>query len=119
MPGFLTALQLPQLDTIWSQLLPSSVYRPACLSVCLYAHSSVWTCVVPHLTRGRLTGGRCVLLLEGGYDLLGLREGASESIRGLLGLGPECLEAAVAPEPEPMEAVSRLIDEIRRIHGLE
>ena len=63
-------------------------------------------------------GGRCVFLLEGGYDLKGLGESVAETFRALLGqpsadkFNPELLR------DEPSDKVRALIAEARLVHAL-
>jgi len=65
-----------------------------------------------------LAGGRCVFLLEGGYDLKGLGESVSETFRALLGLDSvDTFNADLLPD-EPREEVRRVIAEAKRIHSL-
>ena len=63
-------------------------------------------------------GGRCVYLLEGGYDLKALGEAVAETFRGTLGLpsvdnfNPQLLR------DEPLDKLSAMLKEAKRIHGL-
>ena len=63
--------------------------------------------------------GRLVLLLEGGYDLRGLSQGAADSFGALLGMPPAAADAdEQALLPEPADAVAKAIAEARAIHSL-
>ena len=63
--------------------------------------------------------GRLVLLLEGGYDLRGLSQGAADSFGALLGMPPAAADAdEQALLPEPSEAVAKAIAAARAIHSL-
>lgn len=63
-------------------------------------------------------GGRCVFLLEGGYDLKALGDAVADSFLGLLGepsgdtFSPDLLRE------EPTEKVKAVLSEARRIHAL-
>ncbi|KAK9812966.1 hypothetical protein WJX72_006576 [[Myrmecia] bisecta] len=65
-----------------------------------------------------LCGGRCVFLLEGGYDLKALGEAVTDSFLGLLGepsqdkFNPDLLR------DEPSDKVKQVLSEARRIHSL-
>ena len=64
------------------------------------------------------TGGRCVFLLEGGYDLKGLGESVAETFRAVLGqesvdkFDPQLLRE------EPMDKVRALIKDAKALHSL-
>ena len=66
-----------------------------------------------------LCGGRCVFLLEGGYDLTGLGEGVADSFRALLGDGSGEDPGAIAGlTDEPTEKVRRVLAEAKAMHQL-
>ena len=66
-----------------------------------------------------LCGGRCVFLLEGGYDLTGLSEGVTDSFRALLG---EASGEATGQIPglteAPEEKVRKVLAEAKAVHQL-
>ena len=63
-------------------------------------------------------GGRCVFLLEGGYDLKALGEAVADTFTGLLGiasidkLNPDLLRE------EPREKADRLLKDAIALHAL-
>lgn len=63
------------------------------------------------------SGGRLVVLMEGGYSLQGLSESVSESFLALMGQPSH--HQPDTDVVEPMEAVWKRIAEIRKLHGLE
>ena len=63
------------------------------------------------------TGGRLVMLMEGGYSLQGLSESVSESFLALL--GEPSHHQPDTDVVEPMDAVWERIAEVRKLHGLE
>lgn len=66
-----------------------------------------------------LCGGRCVFLLEGGYDLVGLSEGVTDSFRALLGdASGEASGGVPGLGDEPVEKVRRVLAEAKATHGL-
>ncbi|GAB4821327.1 hypothetical protein N2152v2_008373 [Parachlorella kessleri] len=67
-----------------------------------------------------LCSGRCLLLLEGGYDKDALAESVGETMRALLGQPPSHEVCAELPgcQPEPLEAVEAVIQQVRDLHGL-
>ncbi|KAI8472046.1 MAG: histone deacetylase [Monoraphidium minutum] len=70
-----------------------------------------------------LCGGRCLLVLEGGYHLPSLGESVAESLRGLLGLAaatPAAADLAAARllQEEPLAKVERALAEAARLHSL-
>jgi acetoin utilization deacetylase AcuC-like enzyme len=67
----------------------------------------------------RMCGGRCVFLLEGGYDLIGLSEGVADSFRALLGdESGEGAGAIAGLTEEPEEKVRRVLAEAKAVHQL-
>ena len=63
-------------------------------------------------------GGRCVYLLEGGYDLKALGDAVVDSFLGILG---EDSRDAFSPDllrDEPRDKVKAVLAEARSIHGL-
>jgi acetoin utilization deacetylase AcuC-like enzyme len=68
-------------------------------------------------------GGRCLFVLEGGYDLASLGEAAAEASRGVLGLPPmtpparELETAKRLLQPEPMDKVDAAIEDVLRRHA--
>ena len=65
-----------------------------------------------------MPGGRCVYLLEGGYDLKALGEAVAETFRGSLGLPSQDKFNAQLLRDEPLDKLSAVLTEARRIHGL-
>jgi acetoin utilization deacetylase AcuC-like enzyme len=67
-----------------------------------------------------LCGGRCVLVLEGGYDCEALAESVAEAARGLVGreAATAVLPPAGLPAPEPAAEVAAALLAVRRLHGL-
>ena len=66
-----------------------------------------------------LCGGRCVFLLEGGYDLVGLSEGVTDSFRALLGdASGEASGGVPGLGDEPVEKVRRVLAEAKATHEL-
>ena len=69
-----------------------------------------------------LCGGKCVFLLEGGYDLVGLSEGVVDSFRGLLGdaSGEPGGRAEAVPGlgDEPEDKVRAVLREAKALHQL-
>ena len=63
------------------------------------------------------SGGRLVILMEGGYSLQGLSESVSESFLALM--GEPSHHQPDTEVVEPMEAVWKRIAQIRKLHGLE
>jgi acetoin utilization deacetylase AcuC-like enzyme len=56
-------------------------------------------------------GGRCVAVLEGGYDLQATRESARAVLDEL------CRERAIAPPPPPNSHARPILDAVRRAHA--
>ena len=65
-----------------------------------------------------LCGGRCVFLLEGGYDLKALGESVAETFRGALGLPSEDDFDPDFLREEPTSRVRACLQEVKRIHSL-
>ena len=63
-------------------------------------------------------GGRCVYLLEGGYDLKALGEAVAETFRGSLGLPSADKFDPALLRDEPLDKLKTMLAETRRIHGL-
>ena len=66
-----------------------------------------------------LCHGRCVAVLEGGYEPHAVAEAAVEMARGLIGLPPitELIEWGKMPHPEPTEdAVHAVLEKVRNLH---
>ncbi|MDH3269597.1 MAG: histone deacetylase [Ignavibacteria bacterium] len=65
---------------------------------------------------GRVCGGKIVFFLEGGYNLVVLQYGVTNTIRGLMGieLCDDPLGQSKTPEPD----IKKLISELRQIHKL-
>lgn len=64
------------------------------------------------------TGGRCVFLLEGGYDLKGLGESVAETFRAVLGQPSVDKFNAELLRDEPWDKAKILIAEAKRVHSL-
>ncbi|CAL8465932.1 g5468 [Coccomyxa elongata] len=65
-----------------------------------------------------LSGGRCVFLLEGGYDLKGLGESVAETFRAVLGQPSVDKFNADLLRDEPWDKAKILIAEAKRVHSL-
>ncbi|EIE18460.1 Arginase/deacetylase [Coccomyxa subellipsoidea C-169] len=65
-----------------------------------------------------LSGGRCVFLLEGGYDLKGLGESVAETFRAVLNLPSIDKFNADLLRDEPKDKARALITEAKRVHSL-
>jgi acetoin utilization deacetylase AcuC-like enzyme len=67
---------------------------------------------------GELCGGKCVFLLEGGYDLRVIAEGAR--MAGCLLAGAPLPNDELGPAPPPAEpaVAATVIEAVRVIHGL-
>ena len=63
------------------------------------------------------TGGRLVVLLEGGYSMQGLSEGVCEAFLSLLGRPSAHPHDADVPA-EPLDAGKRIIEEVVALHTL-
>jgi acetoin utilization deacetylase AcuC-like enzyme len=63
-------------------------------------------------------GGRCVFLLEGGYDLKGLGESVAETFRAVLDLPSVDKFNADLLRDEPTDKARALIAEAKRVHSL-
>ena len=66
----------------------------------------------------KLCGGRCVFLLEGGYDLVGLAEGVTDSFRALLGDESAGMSEIPGLGEEPRDKVQRLMSDAKALHQL-
>ncbi len=62
--------------------------------------------------------GRCVFILEGGYDLQALGDSVAESIRGLCGLESSALFDSDALYEEPMGRAEEAVEAAVRINKL-
>ena len=62
--------------------------------------------------------GKLVFCLEGGYDLEGLSTSVADSFRGLLNWKSKDKYDPVFLRPEPLDRVSQIVKEVRRIHEL-
>lgn len=66
----------------------------------------------------KLCGGKCVFLLEGGYDLKALGESVVDSMLGVLG---ESSIGQCNPDlfrDEPVESVKAILNDARALHSL-
>lgn len=83
-----------------------------------------WLCSQAALLASELCGGRCLFVLEGGYDLKSLGEAVCEAFRGVLGLPAETPTAGELRAArrmvgdEPMAKVEAAVEEAVRRHGL-
>ena len=64
------------------------------------------------------TGGRCVFLLEGGYDLKALGDAVVDSFLGLLGEESRDRFSPDLLRDEPKDKVRAVLAEAKRIHNL-
>ena len=65
-----------------------------------------------------LCGGRCVFLLEGGYDLQGLSEGVTDSFRALLGEASGEKGDIPGLGEEPEDKVRKVLADAKALHQL-
>lgn len=65
-----------------------------------------------------LCGGRIVFLLEGGYDLIGLSEGVSDSFRALLGDASTDVGDIPGLRDEPEDKVRKVLEEVKALHQI-
>ncbi len=65
-----------------------------------------------------LCGGRIVFLLEGGYDLVGLSEGVSDSFRALLGDASTDVGDIPGLRDEPEDKVRKVLEEVKALHQI-
>ena len=63
-------------------------------------------------------GGRCVFLLEGGYDLKALGDAVVDSFLGLLQQPSADKFSPDLLREEPADKVRAVLSEVRRIHSL-
>ncbi len=64
------------------------------------------------------TGGRLVVVLEGGYDLTGLSESMVETFLGALGRPSSHAPDFKSCRQEPLAAVADVLDKVKRLHNL-
>ncbi|KAK3258643.1 hypothetical protein CYMTET_32321 [Cymbomonas tetramitiformis] len=76
------------------------------------------TCAALKEMANELCGGRCVFILEGGYDLEALSEAVTDSFAALVGeTSIDTFHAELLRE-EPREKVNSAISLARSVHGL-
>ena len=63
-------------------------------------------------------GGRCVFLLEGGYDLKALQDAVVDSFLGVLNEASRDTFSPALLRDEPTDKVRGVLAEAKRIHGI-